>query len=68
MRLLDRDIAYLVRDFARAAPPFAPWVACAALLGAPFLNSPVAIRTTRTALPMTSAGRFSPLGPFGIRE
>jgi hypothetical protein len=30
--------------------------------------SPVAIRITRTALPITSAGRFSPLGPFGIQR
>jgi hypothetical protein len=28
--------------------------------------SPVAIRMTWTALPITSAGRFSPLGPLGI--
>src|SRR5258708_6386157 len=28
--------------------------------------SPVAIRITFTALPITSAGRFSPLGPLGI--
>ena len=27
--------------------------------------SPVAIRMTWTALPITSAGRFSPLGPLG---
>jgi hypothetical protein len=29
-------------------------------------SSPVAIRMTRTALPITSAGRFGPLGPIGI--
>jgi hypothetical protein len=28
--------------------------------------SPVAMRMTWTALPITSAGRFSPLGPRGI--
>jgi hypothetical protein len=28
--------------------------------------SPVAIRMTWTALPITSAGRFSPLGPRGM--
>jgi hypothetical protein len=27
---------------------------------------PVAISMTRTALPITSAGRFSPLGPLGM--
>src|SRR5262249_40572272 len=30
------------------------------------LSSPVAIRMTLTALPITSAGRFSPRGPRGI--
>ena len=30
-------------------------------------RSPVAIRMTFTALPITSAGRFSPLGPLGIK-
>jgi hypothetical protein len=29
--------------------------------------SPVAIRMTWMALPITSAGRFSPFGPLGIR-
>lgn len=29
-------------------------------------SSPVAIRITRTAFPMTSAGRFCPCGPFGM--
>jgi hypothetical protein len=29
-------------------------------------SSPVAIRITRTALPITSAGRFWPCGPLGI--
>jgi hypothetical protein len=29
-------------------------------------NFPIAIRMTWTALPMTSAGRFSPLGPLGM--
>jgi hypothetical protein len=30
------------------------------------VSSPVAIRITFTALPMTSAGRFSPLGPVAL--
>jgi hypothetical protein len=30
------------------------------------VSSPVAIRMTLTALPITSAGRFSPRGPLGI--
>jgi hypothetical protein len=30
-------------------------------------SSPVAMRMTLTALPMTSVGRFSPSGPIGIR-
>src|SRR5689334_7140864 len=30
-------------------------------------SSPVAIRATLTAAPITSAGRCSPLGPLGIR-
>jgi hypothetical protein len=32
------------------------------------VSSPVAIRMTFTALPITSAGRFSPLGPRGINQ
>ena len=35
-----------------------------AVLGASI--SPVAILPTMTAAPITSAGRFSPFGPFGI--
>ena len=34
--------------------------------GSSSISSPVAMRMTLTALPMTSAGRFSPLGPVGI--
>ena len=36
--------------------------------GSAFMSSisPVAIRMIWTALPITSAGRFSPLGPRGI--
>ena len=30
------------------------------------VSSPVAMRMTLTALPITSAGRFSPLGPVGM--
>jgi hypothetical protein len=30
------------------------------------VSSPVAIRMTLTAAPITSAGRFSPRGPLGI--
>jgi hypothetical protein len=31
------------------------------------VSSPVAMRMTFTALPITSAGRFSPFGPRGIK-
>ena len=55
---------------ARAAPPLRPMLTAAASLplsgsGASF-SSPVAIRMTFTAAPITSAGRCSPLGPLGI--
>jgi hypothetical protein len=39
----------------------------AASFGALSSISHVAIRMTWTALPITSAGRFSPLGPLGMR-
>src|SRR5579871_2704496 len=58
--------SFAVSFWARA---FAP--ACPLLVRPDFLLSsisPVAIRPTMIAAPMTSAGRFSPLGPFGIRS
>ena len=60
-----------VRAFALAAPPSFP--SCCAGLGAGASSrssgsSPVAIRMTRTAAPITSAGRFSPRGPLGIMQ
>ena len=52
---------------ALAAPPFLPSAFAAGSLpssiGSDSVSSPVAMRMTLTALPMTSAGRFSPLGP-----
>lgn len=53
--------------FARAFPPLLPSSA-AADLGAALVSiiSPVAIRPTMIAAPITSAGRRSPLGPLGI--
>jgi hypothetical protein len=53
---------------ARAFPPRLPSSAAAdfAESGSSSVSSPVAIRMTLTALPITSAGRFSPLGPRGI--
>jgi hypothetical protein len=52
---------------ARALPPRAPSSAAAdfAESGSFSSSSPVAIRITLTALPITSAGRFSPRGPRG---
>src|SRR5271156_6574955 len=56
---------------ALAAPPLAPSAFALGSLpssvGSVSTSSPVAIRITLTALPMTSAGRFWPLGPVGIR-
>ena len=55
---------------ARAAPPLAPSAFAAGSLPSSIVSSsisPVAICMTRTALPMTSAGRFWPLGPVGMR-
>jgi hypothetical protein len=51
---------------ARACPPFRPSALAVASLVFSWI-SPVAIRMTWTALPITSAGRFSPFGPLGIR-
>jgi hypothetical protein len=53
---------------ARAFPPREPSSAAAnfAESGTSSVSSPVAILMTLTALPITSAGRFSPLGPFGM--
>src|SRR5687768_3182661 len=53
---------------ARAAPPALPPLArLGALLGLSSA-SPVAMRPTRMAAPITSAGRFSPLGPLGMQS
>jgi hypothetical protein len=56
------------RFAARALPPRLPSSAAAPLIsgGNSSVSSPVAIRMTLTALPITSAGRFSPLGPLGL--
>src|ERR1700737_968211 len=54
---------------ARATPPFLPSAFAAGSLpssGIVSSISPVSTRMTRTALPITSAGRFSPLGPLGM--
>jgi hypothetical protein len=54
---------------ARAFPPRLPSSAAALLarlVSNSSLSSPVAIRMTLTAAPITSAGRFSPRGPFGM--
>lgn len=54
------------KDLARARPPLRPNRA-ASDSGPRFSSiSPVAIRPTMTAAPITSAGRFSPLGPLGM--
>src|SRR5580704_10116989 len=53
---------------ALAAPPFLPSAFAAGSLpssGIVSSISPVSTRMTWTALPITSAGRFSPLGPLG---
>ena len=54
---------------ARASPPFLPRNTAALLLPSSVSDSsisPVAIFITVTAFEITSAGRFWPLGPFGI--
>src|SRR5712691_8841957 len=52
---------------ARALPPRLPSSAAADLAESSSSgSSPVAIRMTSTAAPITSAGRFSPRGPRGI--
>ena len=57
-----------LKDLARAFPPARPPRRMCSFAGSGFTSStsPVAIRMMWTALPITSAGRFSPLGPFGI--
>src|ERR1700733_14401831 len=58
-----------VMPSARAFPPIRPSATAAAFLPSSVSVSsisPVAIRMTWMALPITSAGRFSPLGPRGI--
>jgi hypothetical protein len=57
---------FLLSVAARAFPPFAPSSAAPLRSGSTSSSSPVAIRITFTALPITSAGRFSPCGPLGI--
>src|SRR4051812_25740323 len=55
--------------FARAFPPMRPSATAAAFLPSSVVISsisPVAILAIMIALPMASAGRFSPLGPRGI--
>jgi hypothetical protein len=58
----------LLSDLALAFPPRLPSSAAANLAesGNSSVSSPVAIRITLTALPITSAGRFSPRGPWGM--
>src|SRR6185437_9888936 len=53
---------------ALALPPRLPSSAAALLVAGDrsSSSSPVAIRMTLTALPITSAGRFSPRGPLGM--
>src|SRR2546423_3379240 len=54
---------------ALAFPPMRPSATAAAFLPSSVVMSsisPVAILATMMALPITSAGRFSPLGPRGI--
>jgi transcriptional regulator with XRE-family HTH domain len=59
-----------VRASARAIPPLRPPLRCSSFAGSRTVSSisPVKILMTWTALPITSAGRFSPLGPRGIRR
>jgi hypothetical protein len=60
LRLLGVNLA------ARASPPALPLRTLPDFAVVVSEISPVAIRMTWTALPITSAGRFSPLGPRGI--
>ena len=56
---------------ARAFPPMRPSATAAAFLPSSVITSsiwPVAIRMTWTALPITSRGRRSPLGPRGLAD
>jgi hypothetical protein len=54
---------------ARALPPCDPSSAAADFAeSSSSVSSPVAIRMILTALPITSAGRFSPRGPLGMYE
>src|ERR1035437_802354 len=76
MELIIRAISdrcFLERLEARAFPPMRPRATAAAFLpsgsavGPESSGSwPVAMRITLTALPITSAGRRSPLGPLAI--
>ena len=63
------DVFSTLSTMARANPPFRPSATAAAFFPSsvmPSAISPVAIRMTWTALEITSAGRFWPLGPLGI--
>jgi hypothetical protein len=65
----DRFLAVI--PAARALPPIRPRATAAAFLPSSVVMSsisPVAILAIMTALPMASAGRFSPLGPRGINS
>src|SRR5579863_5416489 len=66
LAMFDRSVADSFA--ARLAPPFLPprlWWALSAAVGLSS-TSPVAILATMIAAPITSPGRFSPLGPLGI--
>src|SRR4051794_3166943 len=65
---------FALKPFARAVPPILPSATAAGFFPS-FLEdgtlssiSPVAILAIMTARAFTSAGRFSPLGPFGITD
>src|ERR1700722_206347 len=67
LAISDRRLALI--PSARALPPMRPSATAAAFLPSSVVVcsiSPVAIRVTWKALPMTSAGRLSPLGPRGM--
>src|SRR6476660_10030087 len=73
-RLLAAFLAISLRRLAdilsaRALPPMRPSATAAAFLPSSVVMSaisPVAILAIMTALPIASAGRFSPLGPLGM--
>jgi hypothetical protein len=66
------DLCSAVNEAALAGPPFLPPIFPFATAFSFFpvilsSSSPVAIRITFAAFPMTSARRFSPLGPVGTK-